>query len=571
MTANHGGERTGEQAGALASVRGPGGDATVPSVPALEVLDGDETVLAVEAGVVHAVVGPRSATRRFVDALSGAAGGRRRRRTAEVVRIAGTAVALASRAASSAAGIAVVTGGQAISWTQDVGDNVLLGNEHGSGVDGFGAAVRAALRFGRPGGDTRGSDRDRVVRALATVGLATEPTTAVAELTALERRLVELARAVAAGAAVVIVDESGAGLSTPERERWQTALRSVAATPRPSGTAPVVLLVTGTVTGLAAVASAVTLLGTGSGANGPRTLPVSDAADERRVLDALAVGLGSAAGLRGVDRTSDSARSCPDRDTRPTERTGGLRVAQWHASHPADATRTVVDGVSFACAPGEVLGLFGPLDSGAGEVLLSLFGRSYGATVRGAVSIADETVDVSTMDRARAAGLLYTTEHPIRYDLAFLGGVPSSVSPTSLTRMVSTGLADGRRAYPATTGVNGLAAALPGAHRGPTAEQFTESLRSLLDTPARVVLLAEPFGDRRDAGAAERVALIRAIAASGRAVVVAGDDPSALVEVCDRVIAVRNGRVVGETRPDRDARGHRDAVLAVLEAMGGLA
>ncbi|WP_285043479.1 hypothetical protein [Plantibacter sp. LMC-P-059a] len=571
MTANHGGERTGEQAGALASVRGPGGDATASTPPVLEVFDGDETVLAVEAGVVHAVVGSRSATRRFVEALSGATGGRRRRRAAEVVRIEGKVVTLISRAASSAAGIAVVTGGQAISWTQDVGDNVLLGNEHGSGVDGFGAAVRAALRFGRPGVDARGTDRERVVRALATVGLTTEPTTAVAELTTLERRLVELARAVAAGAAVVIVDESGAGLSTPEREHWQAALRAVAATPRRAGSAPVVLLVTGTVTGLAAVASAVTLLGTGSGAGGPRTLPVSDAADERRVLDALAAGLGNAAALRGVDRTSDSGRSCPDRDARPTERAGGLRVEQWHASHPADATRTVVDGLSLTCAPGEVLGLFGPLDSGAGEVLLSLFGRSYGATVSGTVAIDGETVDLSTMDRARAAGLLYTTEHPIRYDLAFLGGVPSSVSPTSLTRMVSTGLADGRRAYPATTAASGLAPALPGAHRGPTAEQFTASLRSLLDTPARVVLLAEPFGDRRDAGAAERVDLIRAIADSGRAVVVAGDDPSALVEVSDRVIAVRNGRVVGETRPDRDARGHRDAVLAVLDAMGGLA
>ncbi|MBF4570223.1 hypothetical protein ITJ57_15755 [Plantibacter sp. VKM Ac-2880] len=571
MTANHGGERTGEQAGALASVRGPGGGPTASSLPALEVLDGDETVLAVAAGVVHAVVGARSATRRFVDALAGAAGGRRRRRTAEVVRIEGKVVTLASRAASSAAGIAVVTGGQAISWTQDVGDNVLLGNEHGSRGDGFSAAVRAALRLGRSGGEARGTDRDRVVRALATVGLTTEPTTAVAELTTLERRLVELARAVAAGAAVVIVDEPGAGLCAPEREHWQAALRAVAATPRLTGTAPVVLLVTGTVTGLAAVASAVTLLGTGSGANGPRTLPVSDAADERRVLDALAAGLGSAAALRGTDRASDSGRSCPDRDARPAERASGLVVERWHASHPADATRTVVDGLSFACAPGEVLGLFGPLDSGAGEVLLSLFGRSYGAMVSGTVAIDGQTVDLSTMDRARDAGLLYTTEHPIRYDLAFLGGVPSSVSPTSLTRMVSTGLADGRRAYPATTGASGLAAVLPGAHRGPTAEQFTESLRSLLDTPARVVLLAEPFGDRRGADAAERVDLIRAIAASGRAVVVAGDDPSALVEVSDRVIAVRHGRAVGETRPDRDARGHRDAVLAVLDAMGGLA
>ena len=58
---------------------------------------------------------------------------------------------------------------------------------------------------------------------------------------------------------------------------------------------------------------------------------------------------------------------------------------------------------------------------------------------------------------------------------------------------------------------------------------------------------------------------------SGRAVVVSSEDPAALAAVCDRVVAVRAGRIVGTVgaaeAPDSEPLDTR----AVIEAMGGLA
>ncbi|NUJ88941.1 hypothetical protein HOW07_13075 [Plantibacter sp. MCCC 1A11337] len=577
MDIHHGGESTGDLAGALASVRG--GEATAPpesssAMPALAVLRDGTPLLEVPFSTVHAVLGPVSALRRLIARLSGTAPvprGVTRSSGSETVLVAGRPARLSSRAASSASGVAVVTAGQAISWSQTIGENVLLGSERAAGLR---ETVMRLLRG--PSADRTSvgrSDAARIHRALRVVGLDRSPADPAGALSVVERRLVELARAVAAEASLIVIDDSGPALRADEVERWRQAMVEVARVPRTAGPAPGVLLATGAVTGLAGVASTATVLAVG-GAHSP-SIRLTPDSGEREVLEALADGALAldAAGPAGARAWTSGT------ETVPTDRVSGtgLAVEHWTASHPADPERTVVDDLSFACAPGEVLGLFGPPDSGAGEVLLSVFGRSYGARTRGSVALDGAAVDVSTTDLARAAGVLYTTEHPIRFDLSFLGGVPSSVSPDALTRMVRLGVADARRDYRATTVPSGLVAALPGVHRGPDADQFTESLRIIADTGARAVLLAEPFGatgvpDSEDGRRrAERCSLIRSLAASGRAVVVSSEDPAALAAVCDRVVAVRAGRIVGTVgaadAPDPEPLDAR----AVIETMGGLA
>lgn len=582
MRDHHGGESTGEPAGALASVRG--GDATVEpgasagGAAALSIRRDDQPLLEVPFGTVHAVVGPVAALRELVSRLSGTPADRRRATAATgaaTVLVAGRPARLSSRASSNASGIAVVTTGQAVSWSQTVGENVLLGSERPRGL----RETLDRLLGGAPGHRDqahpagRSDDAGRVRHALDVVGLDRSPEDAARTLSVIERRLVELARAVAGEASLVVVDDAGAGLGVDDAARWRRALVEVARAPRSTASAPGVLLATGTVTDLAGVASAATVLAADGAPSAPIRLDTASA--EREVLAAL-VGEPPAEEHSGA---SGSGSSTPRPATPPRDRpTGvGLVVDHWTASHPADPERTVVDDLSFACAPGEVLGLFGPPDSGAGEVLLSVFGRSYGARTRGSVSVDGTVVDVSTTDLARTAGVLYTTEHPIRFDLSFLGGVPSSVSPVSLTRMVSLGVADPRRDYRATTAPGGLISAVPGAHRGPDAAQFTESLRVLADTDARVVLLAEPFGAAGTADSAEarrrteRSDLVRTLAASGRAVVVSSDDPAALAAVCDRVLAIRAGRIVGCIGGSDTGRTARIDTRAVIDAMGGLA
>lgn len=577
MDIHHGGESTGDLAGALASVRG--GEATAEressSVPpALAILRDGTPLLEVPFGTVHAVLGPVSTLRHLIARLSGTSPGTRgaaRASGSETVLVAGKPARLSSRAASSASGVAVVTAGQAISWSQTIGENVLLGSER---VAGLRETVTRFLRG--PSGDRTSvgrSDAARIHRAMSVVGLDRSSADSAGALSVVERRLVELARAVAAEASLIVIDDSGPALRADEVERWRQAMVEVARAPRTAAPAPGVLLATGAVTGLARVASTATVLAVGGAPSPSIRLSAVDGAGE--VLEALAAGVGGVDAyhpVAGGSSTSDGASVIASSVT-----AAGLTVEHWTASHPADPERIVVDDLSFACAPGEVLGLFGPPDSGAGEVLLSVFGRSYGARTRGTVALDGAAVDVSTTELARASGVLYTTEHPIRFDLSFLGGVPSSVSPDALTRMVRLGVADPRRDYRATTVPSGLVAAIPGAHRGPDADQFTESLRIIADTGARAVLLAEPFGAAGAPGSeggrrrAERCSLIRSLAASGRAVVVSSEDPAALAAVCDRVVAIRAGRIVGTVGAADAPDSERLDARAVIEAMGGLA
>ncbi|MGG7508948.1 hypothetical protein [Plantibacter sp. YIM 135249] len=531
----------------------------------------------VAAGEVRALVGGVDASA-FVGALAGsvAGAGAGAKLVGGSVLLGATVHRPGSRSAAKVAGIGFVSSGSGISPYQSVGENVLLGVERParSLLQMFGGL----LRSGR-GVESRVPDAVRVRSALDLVGLELDAAAPATALDRLGRRLVELARAVLGSPTVVLVDDVGLALSDAESRRWHSALVAVAR----SG--PAIVVATGTVTGLAAYADRATVLG----ADGPeidlrdvgdgRDLDANEASAEAAVLERLAARADQLARTARPDAwgagatTSSVARGIAS---------SVFSVRGWRVHHPADESLTVVDGLSFDCAPGEVLGLFGPLDGGAMEAATSFFGASYGSAVTGTVLIDGDPVDVSTMDRARAAGLVFTTEHPIRFDLSFIGGVPSSVSSESLIRMIAMGVADRHRAYPATTVPTGLVSVIPGAHQGPSAAQFTDTLRSMLDGPMRVVVLGEPLGGglatgagvAGDIGEAERAARLDAIAslaAGGQAVVVASADPAVLAACSDRVLAVRAGRVVGTTHDQPTAPDARPTPGDIVRAMGGCA
>jgi branched-chain amino acid transport system ATP-binding protein len=73
----------------------------------------------------------------------------------------------------------------------------------------------------------RGSRREDVLGALGLVGLEVEPKQKVKTLSALERRLVELARAVVGKPRVVLLDEPAAGLPDEETRHLSEVIRSI--------------------------------------------------------------------------------------------------------------------------------------------------------------------------------------------------------------------------------------------------------------------------------------------------------------------------------------------------------
>ncbi len=87
-----------------------------------------------------------------------------------------------------------------------------------------------------------------------------------------------------------------------------------------------------------------------------------------------------------------------------------MEVTDWSVWHPEHSERRVIKNASFNVRAGEVVGIAGLMGSGRTELAMSIFGRSYGRNISGSVKLKGQPIDVSTVDRAIAAGISYVTE-----------------------------------------------------------------------------------------------------------------------------------------------------------------
>ena len=218
--------------------------------------------------------------------------------------------------------------------------------------------------------------------------------------------------------------------------------------------------------------------------------------------------------------------------------------------------RRALSPVTLTFQAGEIAALLGPNGAGKSTLLglLASLGRPSSGTVEyGTGGLGERAAAV----RARVGWLghdlgLYP-ELSARQNLEFfarLHGIPSSVVPAALARA---GLAD-RHTEP-----------VLGFSRGMKQRLALE--RALLHAP-RLVLLDEPFtGLDRHAGdaLAGRLAGLRE---TGRIVVVATHDLEAAEGVCDRVVVLRDGRVLVDEPARRPLRDQYLSRLASVETVG---
>ena len=104
----------------------------------------------------------------------------------------------------------------------------------------------------------------------------------------------------------------------------------------------------------------------------------------------------------------DMAHRYPDRDRRAGEVL--FELQGWNVWHPEQRDRQMIRDLSMTVRAGEVVGIAGLMGSGRTELAMSVFGRSYGRNIAGQALVRGQAVDLSTVDRAIAAGLAYVTE-----------------------------------------------------------------------------------------------------------------------------------------------------------------
>ncbi len=403
-------------------------------------------------------------------------------------------------------GVPLIGAEPRIIGTQSVGDNVLLGAER---VSGFFPRKKDLAR--------------RATELLDRVGLDVSPTTPIRALDAVDQRIVELGRALSRGPEAVLVDDRSHAFSADESRRWYRAVGLVAQS------IPLVVAVRA----LADLRlcplpiDAVSVVQNGAVVG---TVAPTDSVELMELM------------LAGGD---SPARTAGDRGPVVFE------VRDVSVSHPVHRSRLVVEEASMSVRAGEIVGL-----AGAQDLVLGIFGASSGGRVSGSVLVDGEPADLSTVDRAISARVLFISEHPPAYDVGLIGGIPTSVSGESLARLARMGIIDSRREYVPRRAPSILLDAIPGARSRPSTTGMNEVLAGWARTPPRVALLTEPFSGLSPAERDTRRGLIEAIAAAGAAVVVESAEASQLAGVCDRIIVQRGSRLVAElTGFDATARG----------------
>ncbi len=396
----------------------------------------------------------------------------------------------------SADGVPLIGPESQIIGSQSVGDNVLLGAERASGF------------FPRKKDLAR-----RATELLDRVGLDVSPSSPILAIDAVDRRVVELGRALSRAPDAILIDDRSLAFSAAESQRWYRAVGRVAQS------IPVVVAVRAL-----------------SDLN-PCPIPI-DAVSIVRNGTVVGTALPTdTATLMGLLLAGNDSTALTDRKRGPVV----LDARDVSVSHPLHHNRLVVEGASLSVRAGEIVGV-----AGAQDLILGIFGASSGGRVSGTVLVDGEPADLSTVDRAIAARVLFISEHPPAYDVGLIGGIPTSVSGESLARLARMGIIDSHREYVPRRAPSILLDAIPGARSRPSTTDMNEVLAGWSHTPPRVALLTEPFSGLSPAERDTRRALIDAIAAAGAAVVVQSAEASLLAGVCDRIIVQRGTRLAAE-------------------------
>jgi len=227
-----------------------------------------------------------------------------------------------------------------------------------------------------------------------------------------------------------------------------------------------------------------------------------------------------------------------------------LEVQDLSVAHPALPGRTVVDRLSFTVHAGEVVALAGAMGAGRTATLSALFGVARSA-VTGTVRVGGAPVDLRTPADAIAAGLAYVPEDRKERGLALELSVADNLGMASLGKLSRLGLVDAARAeHVALTRLRDLKIKAPGLG----AEVATLSggnqqkvvIGKWLELAPRVLLLDEPTRGVDVGAKAEIYRLVEELVGRGHAVLLASSDLPEIVRLADRVLVLREGALAGE-------------------------
>jgi putative multiple sugar transport system ATP-binding protein len=251
---------------------------------------------------------------------------------------------------------------------------------------------------------------------LKRVGLTEKPATIVSKMGVGKQQLVEIARALSKDTELLILDEPTSSLNDDESERLLDLILDL----KKSGLT--CIMISHKLDEVLKIADSITVLRDG------RSIRSYNAAEEK-VTKAMIIK-----DMVGRDMTNLYPPKTPNIGEVV------LEVKNWTVHHPEYHSLKVVDDASFFLRKGEILAFCGPMGAGRTELMMSLFGKSYGSSCHGELYIRGEKCDFSSPHEAIRHGLGYVSEDRKDLGLILIQDVKTNISNSSLNKLSSFGV-----------------------------------------------------------------------------------------------------------------------------------
>ncbi len=392
-----------------------------------------------------------------------------------------------------------------------IGENMFLGNERGKA-------------FAIDWNETY----DKANKYLRIVGLQESSRTLVKDIGVGKQQLVEIAKALAKNAKLLILDEPTASLN----EKDSKALLDLLIQFKKEGMTSI--LISHKLNEIAYVADSITIIRDGSTIE---TLKKSvDTITEDRIIKGM-VG-----------------RSISDRFPKREQKNIGdfaLEIENWNVYHPIYDERKVVDNVSLNVKKGEVVGIAGLMGAGRTELAMSVFGRSYGKNITGKIKINGKEVHLHNVSAAIQHKLAYVTEDRKGNGLILSNSIKHNTTLANLRGVSNLGIIDADKEYVVAQNQKEKLNV-----KCPTIEQKVANLSGgnqqkvllakWMYADPDILILDEPTRGIDVGAKYEIYCIINRLVAEGRSVIVISSELAEVIGMCDRIYIMDSGRLVGE-------------------------
>ncbi|MHC6202803.1 ATP-binding cassette domain-containing protein [Breznakiellaceae bacterium SP9] len=428
----------------------------------------------------------------------------------------GKTCAFADIKQSEKAGIVIIHQELALSPYLSIAENIFLGDER--------------AKFNIINWD---KTREDALIYMKKLGLDENPNRQVNKLGVGKQQLVEIAKALAKDAKILILDEPTSALNETDSAHLLQILQELRDQHNISS-----VLITHKLNEVAAVADTITVLRDGKTIetlNVERDAMGTASISEDRIIKGM-VG-----------------RELTERFPKRNNAIGAVvfEVRDWTVYNPDDPERKKLDNVNLTVRAGEVVGLAGLVGAGRTELATSIFGKYYGENITGKTLIEGREVKMNSIPQAIEQGLAYVTEDRKEYGLVLIESIKENTTLAKLKKIAKVNVIDEhaeivaaedyrKRLNTKTPSILQLAGNLSGGN------QQKVVLAKWLFSDPKILILDEPTRGI-DVGAKHEIyTIINSLAAAGLACLLISSEMPEIIGMSDRIYVISEGRITGE-------------------------